>query len=183
MPPQYPSLNNQAYSQREKIASGVPRRFLVFSTFFFGGILLLYLGLHFGYAAFLRAQIKDSKDELTALGQKIPADDQKELVQIYSQVNNIQRLLTVHVFPSRTFSFFESNTVKKVAYLGTDLSVPDRRLTIDGVAVSYDELVKQLAAYEEAPEVERVNLETSDIAGKVVRFKIHLTLKPEVFKP
>ncbi|MBI2012927.1 MAG: hypothetical protein HYS88_00525 [Candidatus Colwellbacteria bacterium] len=48
---------------------------------------------------------------------------------------------------------------------------------------SYDELVRQLAAYEQAPEVERTNLEGSDASGGVVRFKVSLTLKPEVFKP
>ena len=182
MPPQYPNLNNQFLTEREKMPSGVPRRFLIFSIFFFAGILLLYLGLAFGYAAFLRSGIADAKGELEALGRKIPADDQKELIQIHSQVNNIQKLLTGHVLPSRTFSLLETSTVRQVVYLGADLSVPDRRLVIDGVAASYDELVKQLAAYERAPEVEKVNLETSDITGKVVRFKIRLTLKPEVFK-
>lgn len=183
MPPQYPSINNQILSERERIPSGVPRRFLIFSIFFFGGVLLLYLGLSFGYAAFLKGQIEDSKRELTALGRQIPVEDQKELIQIYSQINNIEKLLSIHVIPSRTLSFLETTTAKQVVYLGADLSVPDRRLVVDGLAASYDELVKQLAAYEQAPEVERVNLETSDVSGKVVRFKIHLTLKPEVFKP
>lgn len=183
MPPQYPSLNNQILTEREKMPSGVPRRFLTFSIFFFAGILLLYLGLAFGYAGFLKGQIEDRKTGLDVLGKKIPVDDQKELIQIYSQINNIQKLLGGHTLTSRTLSFLETATVRQVTYLGTDLSVPDRRLVVDGVAISYDELVKQLAAYERAPEVERVNLETSDISGKVVRFKIHLTLKPEVFKP
>lgn len=183
MPPQYPTFNNQVLAQREKIPSGVPRRFLVFAIFFFGGAFLTYLGLSLGYTAFLRGQIEESRTKLEVLGQQISADDQRELILLYSQINNIQKLLSAHVAPSRTLSFLENNTAKQVVYLGTDLSIPDRRLVIDGVAVSYDELVRQLAAYEQAPEVERVNLEASDAAERVVRFKIHITLKPEVFKP
>lgn len=183
MPPQYPNLNNQILTREEKVPSGVPQRFLAFSFLVLILVILGYFGLAYGYAPFLHNQINDGKAKLDELGQRISADDQKELTRLYSQISNTQKLLNSHVLASRAFAFLETNTSRKVTYTGADLSVPDRRLALNGAAVSYDELVGQLAAYNRAPEVERINLESSEAVGGVVRFKVSLIFKPEVFKP
>lgn len=184
MPPQYQNsvLDQQLLTNLERVPSGVPRRFLAFSILLFLAVLLGYLGLVFGYAPFLKGQINDSKTKLETLGRQISANDQEELVRLYSQVNNIERLLSSHVLASRSLSFLESNTAPYVTYTGTNLSVPDRRLALEGVAASYDELVRQLTALERAPEVERVSLEGSDVSDGVVRFRVNLVLKPAMFK-
>ena len=183
MPPQYPSLNNQILTHSEKVPSGVPGRFLAFSIFIFLLVMVSYLGLTFGYSAFLRGEIEDSKAKLDELGGRISLNDQKELTQLYSQISNIEKLLNSHILGSRVFSFLEATTASQVNYIGADLSVPDRRLTLDGAAASYDELVRQMVAYDGASEVERINLESSEVVGPVVRFKISLVFKPEIFKP
>ena len=185
MPPQYsnPSLNNQLLTAQERVPSGVPRGFLAFSIVLFLAMLLGYLALAFGYGPYLKGEIKDSKDKKSALEKQVSIEDQEELVRLYSQIKNIDGLLSSHVLASRVLAFLETNTAKQVTYAGADLSVLDKRLILEGVAASYDELVRQLAAYEQAPEVERTNLEGSDASGGVVRFKVSLTLKPEVFKP
>ena len=161
----------------------MPRRFLTFSITLSLTMLLGYLVLTFGYGPYLKGEINDSKAKLDALGRQVSVEDQEELIRLYSQINNIERLLSSHVLASRVLAFLETNTAKQVTYAGADLSVLDKRLILEGVAASYDELVRQLAAYEQAPEVGRTNLEGSDASGGVVRFKVSLTLEPEVFKP
>lgn len=161
----------------------MPGRFLAFSIFIFLLVGISYFGLAFGYSAFLRGGIEDSSTKLDELGKRISADDQKELTGLYSQISNIEKLLNSHVLGSRVFTFLEATTVNQVTYIGADLSAPDRRLTLDGAASSYDELVRQMAAYDAASEVERINLESSETVGSVVRFKISLIMKPEIFKP
>jgi len=183
MPPQYPSLNNQILTREERVPSGVPQRFLAFSVLVFILVALGYLGLAYGYASFLHSQIADGKAKLDELGRRISADDQKELTRLYSQISNTQKLLSSHVLASRAFTFLEANTAREVTYIGADLSVPDRRLTLDGAAASYDELVRQLASYKRAPEVERINLESSEAVGGAVRFKVNLIFKPAILKP
>ncbi len=163
--------------------SGVPQRFLFFSFIIFLLVLLSYLGLAYGYSSFLKNEIEDGRAKLDELGRRISAEDQKELARLYSQISNIEKLLTSHVAASRIFTFLEAATAGQVTYLGADLSVPDRRLTLDGAAVSFDELVRQLAAYEKTPEVERINLESSEAVGGVVRFKVSLIMAPEIFRP
>ncbi len=162
--------------------SGVPGRFLAFSVLIFLLVTIGYLGLAFGYAPFLEREIGNSTTKLDELGRRISADDQKELTQIYSQISNIEKLLKSHVWGSRVLSFLEANTARQVTYINADLSVPDRRLILDGAAVSYDELVRQLTAYDAAPEVERMSLESSETVGSIVRFKASLIFKPEIFK-
>ena len=185
MPPQYSnsSLNNQLLTAQERIPSGVPRRFLTFSITLSLTMLLGYLVLTFGYGPYLKGEINDSKAKLDALGRQVSVEDQEELIRLYSQINNIERLLSSHVLASRVLAFLETNTARQITYTGADLSILDRRLTLDGVAASYDELVKQLAAYEQAPEVGRTNLEGSETSAGAVRFRVSLILKPEVFKP
>ena len=183
MPPQYPSLNNQILTEQERLPSGVPQRFLIFSIFVFLLALLSYLGLAFGYAPFLRGGIEDAKAKIDELNRRISASDQEELTRLYSQISNIEKLLSSHILASRIFTFLETNTAPQVTYLGADLSVPDRRLTLDGAAASYEELVRQLAAYEKAQEVERLNLESAEAVGSVVRFKVNLVFKPSIFQP
>jgi len=185
MPPQYsnPSLNNQLLTAQERVPSGVPRGFLAFSIVLFLAMLLGYLALAFGYGPYLKGEIKDSKDKKSALEKQVSIEDQEELVRLYSQIKNIDGLLSSHVLASRVLAFLETNTAKQVTYAGADLSVLDKRLILEGVAASYDELVRQLAAYEQAPEVGRTNLEGSETSAGAVRFRVSLILKPEVFKP
>ncbi|MBI2594932.1 MAG: hypothetical protein HYW38_01580 [Candidatus Colwellbacteria bacterium] len=187
MPPQYPNpnsnLSNQLLTAQERIPSGVPRRFLTFSIILFLAMLFGYAVLALGYGPYLKGEINDSKTKLDALGRQISVEDQNELIRLYSQINNIERLLSSHVLASRILAFLETNTAQRVTYTGADLSIPDRRLILDGAAASYDELARQLAAYERAPEVGRTNLEGSEASGGVVRFRVSLILKPEVFKP
>lgn len=183
MPPQYPSANNQVLTDTEKIPSGVPRGFLVFSGLVFLLVLLGYFGLAYGYTASLRDGIDDANAKLDELNRRISGDDQKELARLYSQISNIETLLSSHVLTSRILTFLEANTAQQVTYIGADLSVPDRRLTLDGAAVSYDELVRQLVAYERTSEVQRISLENSEAVGQIVRFKVSLVFKPEIFRP
>ncbi len=185
MAPQYPnpSLSNQLLTAEERIPSGVPRRFLTFSIILFLAMLLGYAVLALGYGPFLKGEISDSKAKLDALGRQVSVEDQNELIRLYSQINNIEKLLSSHVLTSRVLTFLETNTAREVTYTGADLSILDRRLTLDGAASSYDELARQLAAYERAPEVQRTNLDGSETNGGVISFRVSLILKPEVFKP
>ena len=170
-------------AERERVPSGVPQRLLIFSAFVFLLVLLSYFGLAFGYNPFLQKAIGEGNAKLDELGRRISADDQRELTKLYSQISNIGKLLSSHVLGSRVLTFLETTTVPQVTYFGADLSAPDRRLTLDGAAASYDELVRQLKAYGGAREVERMSLESSEAVGSVVRFKVSLVMQPEVFQP
>ncbi len=182
MAPQLPT-NNQLLSTKESLPSGFPRRLLFLSAGLFLITLLAYLGLAVGYKSFLKRSIADSERKLESLGARISPEGQKELTGLYSQISNLETILPSHVKTLPLLSFLEKNTGTKVAYRAVDLKVPDRKLVIEGLTASYDDLVKQLVLYESASEVERSTLESAETIGGIVRFKVSLVLKPEVFTP
>lgn len=183
MPPQIPSLNRiPTELPPDVLPSGAPRRFLLVSFILFFASLLLYWGLSLGYGSFLERSIRLLEEERDELTGRLSGEDQASLISFYSQANNLRTLLEGHVFAAEIFPILERNTHPRVAYLALDMSVPDREVVLDGAAASYDDLVAQLAIYEAAPEVERLTLESSNLAGSVVNFKIILTLVPGVFQ-
>lgn len=182
MPSQYPNTDSSFLSSREKLSSAVPSRFLIFSVAVFLFALLIYAGLALGYKSFLQNSIADSEKEMEALSRKISPEGQSQLIKFNSQISNLDQILASHVKSSQIFTFLEKNTQEKTAYRILNLSVPDRKLTLEGVSASYDDLVTQLAIYEQSPEVERLNLESSDGSGGNVRFKVNLVLAPALFK-
>jgi hypothetical protein len=186
MTPQYPNANADLVSRfavaGERLPARVPTRFLGASFIIFLSTLLLYLGLAFGYKPFLQNSVDELKKKTSTLGLQLSSSQQEEVFKLYSQINNLPKLLSEHVVVSPFLNFLESHTLKRVVYKTIDLSIEDRRLLIDGVAASYDDLAAQLKIYESAPEVERVTLENASRQGSIVAFKATVTLSPQIFK-
>jgi hypothetical protein len=178
-------VNNQINIQARilpdrNISSGMPRRFIFFSFLLLLIAVLIYLGLTLGYKPALNNSIGKLKSELESLSNKINPAQQENLIAISSQVSNIKDLLADHVFASKLFLLLEKNTHKNVAYRSLETDILGRELTIDGVAGSYNDLVAQLTIYEKADGIEKVLLQSSKLEGKVVSFRVILTIKPEV---
>lgn len=167
----------------EVLPSYAPKKFLYFSGTLFFLTLLIYVGLATGYTSFLERSISTLEEELDTLSLQISLEQQKNIAQLYSQVNNLQKVLSEHVEATELFKILERNTDVNVAYTDVNISIPDNQVSIEGVANSYDDLVSQLAIYEQAPEIKRMILESSQTNEGVVRFKINLTMMPEVFTP
>jgi hypothetical protein len=181
MPPEsvsQTSIRNQIPTD-EKMPSGFPRRFLFFSFLLFLAVLLVYFGLTFGYKPALNRSIENLEGELDNLSAQITSEQQDNLIRVHSQITNITKLFSNHVFASKMFSVIEKNTENRVAYKSLDIDVPSMEITLEGIAGSYDDLVSQLAIYEQAKEIERVVLQSSKLEGTAVSFRVGITLAPE----
>jgi len=53
---------------------------------------------------------------------------------------------------------------------------------LDGVANTYDNLIQQLVAFEQSPEINKVVLEQAQTADRGVRFSLQLIFRPELLK-
>ena len=185
MPPQQSIPIRRARGQlpgKEVLPSGVPRKLLTFGFFLFLSTLLVYVGLSAGYRSFLESEISVLEENIDELRFTIDIDEQENLVRFFSQINNVKEILDNHVITSSLFPILEANTHSRVAYTGIEIAVVERRVTIEGIAESFDALVSQLTIYEAAPPIERVILESAERSGSVVNFKISLTFVPEVFR-
>jgi len=155
---------------------GWPKRFLSFGILLFTLVLFVYLGLSIGYENFLRGSIDRIEGEIGELSSQISDTQKEDLAILYSQVTNIKGLLRNHTAASNAFSMLEAITSENVAYTNFALSVNQKDVAIEGIAGTYDDLVSQLALFEEAPEIEKVLLEESEFQNGVIRFQINVTL-------
>lgn len=163
----------------EKLPVGWPWRLLVFMIIIFGTVIAIYSGMILGYKPYLNSRIKNLDTKINGLSQSINEDQQKNLADFYSQLVNIQSLLNSHPVASKILDFFEKNTHQQIYYLNTNVSLLDKNIKIEGVALNYDILVQQLEVFRQAPEIEKVFLDDSRIAqDKSVNFSIRLIFKP-----
>ncbi len=162
---------------------GWPKSFLTFSFVIFATVFFIYLGLAFGYQSFLNASINNIEEELGTLSSQISEQQKDDLTALFSQVTNIKTLLQEHSVSSQVFLLLESITSENVYYTNFDLSVPDQEAIVEGFAASYEELVSQLALFEEAPQIEKLTLEESEFQNGLIRFKLRLLLAEEILTP
>jgi len=177
------SLNNinGRIPGKEILPSGTPRRFLTFSAFLLFLTILLYIGLSYGYKAFLDNEIKDLNNSLEELRFEVPSEEQDDLISFFSQVGNIDKILDNHIITSNLFLILEANTHKQVVYRNMEVSTVDNKVTLSGTAASYDVLVSQLAIYESVQEVKKVVLSNSQRDGGAVNFSVTLTFDETLF--
>ena len=184
MAPQGPYRPNEFQAFRAAagaLPSGTPRRILIVSSILFLAVFLAYLGLDFGYKVFLKNSIEDLKTEVETISAQVSPEEQENLIKLYSQINNLQKVLANHNDASPAFLFLESNTHPRVVFNTANLSLADREVALEGASSSYEDLAAQLAIFEKSSSVERVFLESSQASGSVVRFRVVLELEPKMF--
>lgn len=167
--------------RREQLPVGWPWRFLLFSVLVAVTTLVVYTGLTQGYKPFLASRIAAQDNALTELGQIIPQKQQDEFVAFYSQLKNLQSILKNHVVMSRFFSVIEANTNALVRYTILDARVPERKVSLEGVAQNYAVFAEQLQAFTRIPEVQTVIVNDSNALLGQVQFRIMLIFKSSLF--
>lgn len=148
----------------------------------FAALLIGYFGLRYGYTAFLNREIKQAEEALAELEARVPKTEQDKLIRFYSQLTDLRALLQGHVSVSRFLTVVEDSTNRSVFLTQFDLNVPERRLSLQGVAATRDAFVEQLEAYRVLPAVIRSTVRETALEGPRVRFGVDLYLQPEVFK-
>ena len=182
MAPQGPKYDNPAEGFSDPNANvGWPKKFLSFSITLFILVFLTYFSLSFGYQVFLNSKISDVRAELDTLESQITPAQKESLATLYSQVTNIRELIRDHSLASKFFDSLEAMTSENVAYIDFDMDISNKEVAIAGVAASYEDLVSQIALYEQAPEIESITLERANLDGSIVNFNLKMTVSEESF--
>lgn len=181
--PGYNKNVSEQFLGPEKLPVGWPWKIFIFSIILFGLVLFIYFGIIWGYQPFLKSQEQSLDKKINEIGGQISQQDRENFINFYSQLVNLQGLLKNHVKGSNIYNFLEKNTDQGVYYEGANLSVTEHNISLSGIARSYDNLVKQLSAFEQVPEISKVILQDSQSADKGIRFSIQLVFKPELLSP
>ena len=109
-------------------------------------------------------------------------EDQERFINFYSQLVNLKTVLDRHSFTANIFQFLEAKTLGNVYYTDADFSETDNSLTLKGVTAASVALISQLSIFDEAPEIEKVEINqiTTDRQGVV--FSLTAEFSPDFFK-
>ncbi len=155
------------------------------------GILLviagMYFGMVFGYEPYLNNQIIAVKGEVSKANASVTPDEQAQLVSFYSQISNLQTILTHHAYDSQFLTWLENNTEANVYYQGMDLA-SGYRVTLKGIAKTEADVNQQVAVFEGSPDVASVavasvaNASQNGISASTgIAFTLSLIMNPSIF--
>ncbi len=177
--PQNQNPKLQLFSQ--DLRAGLSWRLFIFFLVTFSAAGLSYIGLQYGYKAFLNNSIAKYDAALEEARTRIGASEQKNLIGFYSQIVNLKSLFRTHVLGSKFFAFLEASTNTRVAYTSASLSVPEKQLSLEGVTDSYETLVSQLIAFENSKLVKSVILGNNALDNGLVKFSVKIVFVPDFF--
>lgn len=144
--------------------------------------ILIYLGLVIYKSSLQRAEIILA-DQIKEKESKRDLEFEKGLIKLEKNIQDVKKLLEIHIYPSRLFKMLEELTLVKVQWtqFGADLS--ESKISPRGKAYTYSDLAKQIVVLENDPRIQKV--ETSRIVlGETggVDFNMVLKFVPELLK-
>lgn len=137
-----------------------PKSFSGLITFSIGMFILLvviYLGIIFGYDPYLNSQLSQTNTQMNNLVKSIPGDQQASLLKFYSGLSNVQVLLKNHTAFSPFFTWLEKNTESNVYY--TNLSISSQqKISLTVNAKSQSDMEQQIAIFEKSPDISNFSI-------------------------
>lgn len=181
--PYIQSIIEEEMSKKEKLRTGWPWRLIFVAFVIFGTTAVIFAGMKFGYQPYLDKKIGVADGTLRRLANSLSEEQQKNIFNLYSQLNNISDLLKSRHQATRFFDFLEKNTLKNVSFNSLNLNfkgnIPE--LNILGQALSFENLAQQLEVFKQSPDISKVILDNSRITeqskNKVVSFSMRLVFK------
>lgn len=174
-PAQNIGMNGGGELPYEEPSIGLPWRILVFAIVLFAFSILVYLGLRFGYEAYLKGQSAGLDKQLNQLATEVSQNDQQSFVTFYSQLVNLKGLLAEHTYGTKVFDFLEQYTLPQVYFTSAKVSTADGKTELQGVADSLDGFVAQLAAFDAAPGLaQKTVVDQMSLTGQTVGFTVTL---------
>jgi hypothetical protein len=169
---------------KEYLSAQTPWRVLILTLIVFFFTVLIYFGMLLGYKPYLKSKTRSLEQKLSVLSQSMDENQQKQIISFFSQMTNIQKLLSDHKIYSPVFDFIEKNTYQQATYLDLKFNIAEMEMKIEGTVPNYEYLIKEIALYNQAPEVKTVHLDNSSVqeASNMVRFSVKLILDRQFFK-
>ncbi len=179
-------LKNQNNNMREEFANeqipvGLPWHLLIFSAFLLGLSIFIFFGLKLGYSSYLDAKAASLDKKIEQVAGTISKGEQDRLINFYSQIINLKKVLADHPFASNIFGFLERSTLPTVYYYEANFQYDGGKLELKGRADKIDALVGQLEIFNKAPELDKVVLEQLNFEGSQINFSVLLTFRQDFF--
>lgn len=170
-------------THRPAQSQGWSGQILMFTATVLVVVLLLYLGVHFGYRPYIEGRVASLDQRIQDFSKQISQEEQNRALAFYGKLANIKRLLDDHTVPSAIFEWIEQNTLPTVFYNRLSVSTNNRQIVLSVSAKDMTDVTRQLEHFQTAAEVERAIFANAGETNGVWQFELTLTMKPNFFKP
>lgn len=161
---------------------GVYRELLLISGAVLGLTVVIYIGLAFGYRAYLNSSLKDVEDQITKFSAGISQEDRAQIQGFYSQLVNLRTLLAGHTAASPVMALLERTIQPDVYYTKLTMNSTNNQAVLTGAARSLQAIAAQATAFQGQPEVERIDFNNAGAQETGPwQFTMTIYLKPAVF--
>lgn len=155
---------------------------IMFSGTIFFIVILLYVGLAFGYGPYYDSALKKVSDEKSEISKQISIDRQNQLITFYSQLANLDKILKSHIVTSPIFTWFEKNTQKNIYFERFSLSLANDQVELSGFGKSIDDVNQELAIIESSQDVKKMDVSSISNENGSWKFQLRLYFDPTFFK-
>jgi hypothetical protein len=156
---------------------------MFFSGAIFVIVLVIYFGLTLAYTPYLNNKANDLNNQISTASQAISSNGEANLVNLYSQVSNLQSTLRNHILFSQFLSWLQANTEANVYYTQFSFtSASGDEVTLAGSAENEADVNQQIAIFQASPEVSNVSISNVAIGtGGLWQFSATLVMNPSLF--
>lgn len=153
----------------------------MFSSTLFILALIAFFGLNFGYKPFIDRQEHRLENESQTESQQIATGEQVKVVDFYSQLANLEKILKGHILSSRALAFFEETTLPRIYFSKLDFNAKSRTANLAGAAESVEDITKQVQVLQTRPEVESAIFSnvTALAGGRIWQFDLVIAFNQE----
>lgn len=170
-------------SREPQQTPGWSGRIVMFSGTIFFLSVVIYIGVAFGYTAYLNSRLNNLQQQVNTFSSQVPAEDQQRIVSFYSQISNLRTALAGHVVSSPFFTWLEQHTETNITFSLLTLDTANNQAVLGGTAKTMDDLNAQLAIFKAAPEITKVTIGTTNFATNAWQFSLTLGFAPGYFTP
>jgi Tfp pilus assembly protein PilN len=161
---------------------GAYRELLLISGAMLGIAVVIYVGLAFGYRAYLNSSLDNVEEQIAKFSAGISQEDRAQIQGFYSQLVNLRTLLAGHTVASPVMALLERTVQPDVYYSKLTMNANNNQAVLAGAARSLAAAAAQAAALQGQPEVDRVDFNNAGLqSAGPWQFTMTIYLKPEVF--
>ena len=161
---------------------GVYSELLLISGALLGLTIVIYVGLAFGYRAYLNSSLTKVENEITEFSAGISQEDRAKIQGFYSQLVNLRTLLAGHTAASPVMALLERTIQPDVYYTKLTMNSNNNQAVLTGAAKSLEAIAAQATAFQGQVEVDRIDFNNAGAqATGPWQFTMTIYLKPAVF--
>jgi hypothetical protein len=163
-------------TQRPSSTQGWFGQLTMFAVTVFAISLGIYLGLEFAYKPYLNSRIAKLDEEIKKFSVQIPQGDQDKIIEFYSQLANLKKVLTGRLSPVPVLKWAEDHTLPAVSLGSFNYQMRTRQMMVHATGRTLSDVSQQIRIFQEAEEVRQVTVNSISQVGNSGAWQFDATI-------